>query len=409
VKGPRHLWTGDWRSDSSENARALADQRPRRRGAGDETRTEDLNGAATATETRRSGPSGRAKAAAGLAAVALLAGGGYTLGSTTGNDHQAQKADTTAAAPAAADKPLKPRKGQTRAGAVYQAASPAVVSVRTNTGSGTAFLVGKDGTLVTNNHVVENASRVVVRFGKDNDSIEAQVLGTDASSDLAVLHISPSSIPRGVKPLEFADSRNVRVGDVAIAIGSPFGLDRTATEGIVSAVDRAIEAANGFSIDNVIQTDAPINPGNSGGPLLNDSAHVIGVNSQIATAGAGGGNVGIGFAVPSNTVRSLLPRLKQGQAIKRAYLGVETTTPAESGVHGAEIHDIVSGGPADRAGLQVGDVIRSVDGETVNSPDQLSGLVAKHQPGDRVPVVIDRGGASHTVQVEMGTRPASTG
>jgi putative serine protease PepD len=409
MKGPRHLWTGDWRSDSSDAAKALADQRPRRRRAGDEAPTETPDaGAPAATETPPRGTSRRAKIAAGLAGLALIGGGAYTIGAAVGGDEKPANTNTTAAAPAADNTPLKPRKGQTRAGAVYEAASPAVVSVRTGSGSGTAFLVGSDGTLVTNNHVVSNSNRVVVRFGRDNDSIDAQVLGRDPSTDLAVLKIPASSIPANVKPLKFADSRNVRVGDAAIAIGSPFGLDRTATEGIVSAVDRAIEAPNGFSIDSVIQTDAPINPGNSGGPLLNDSANVIGVTSQIATAGAGGGNVGIGFAVPSNTVRDLLPRLKQGQTIERAYLGVQTSAPVEAGSRGAEIRSMVTGGPADQAGLHQGDIIRRVDSQTVTDPTKLSGIVSRHQPGDKVDVVIDRNGQQTTVQVTLGRRPSTS-
>ena len=156
-------------------------------------------------------------------------------------------------------------------------------------------------------------TRVVVKFGTDGRSIDGEVKGADPSSDLAVVTIDPGSAPGNAKPLQFADSRQVRVGDTAIAIGNPFGLDRTATEGIVSGIGRSITAPNGFSIDEVIQTDAPINPGNSGGPLLDETGRVIGINSQIATAGGTSqGNVGIGFAVPSNTVREVVPRLEKG-------------------------------------------------------------------------------------------------
>jgi putative serine protease PepD len=250
----------------------------------------------------------------------------------------------------------------------------------------------------------------VVRFGSRGDSLDAQVLGTSPSDDLAVLSIDPSFIPRGVKPLQFADSRTVGIGDTAIAIGNPFGLDRTATQGIVSAVGRHIEAPNGFEIDSVIQTDAPINPGNSGGPLLDDSAHVIGVNSQIATSGGSQGNLGIGFAVPSNTVRQVVPILKKGGSIKRAYLGVQTGSPGpgSGGGSGAQVASLVPGGPAARAGLQVGDVVKSIDGKRVADPTQLSTVIATKTPGDQVSVVIQRGGRSQTIQVTLGTRPAST-
>jgi putative serine protease PepD len=295
------------------------------------------------------------------------------------------------------------------AGAIYEAASPAVVSIRAGSGSGTGFLVNSDGTIVTNDHVVDTSKRVIVRFGKDGRSLDADVLGTDPSSDLAVVTIPKSDIPKGVKPLQFADSRNVRVGDMVIAIGNPFDLDRTATEGIVSALGRDIEAPNHYTINNVIQTDAPINPGNSGGPLLDNSAHVIGVNSQIATAGAGGGNLGIGFAVPSNTVRQVVPILKKGGTIKRAYLGVQTSSPDPGrGGTGAQVASVVPSGPASRGGLQVGDIIKSIGGKRVVDSTQLSIIVSQKTPGDQVSVVVDRNGTTRTIQVTLGTRPAGT-
>jgi putative serine protease PepD len=311
--------------------------------------------------------------------------------------------------PAVDAQPLKPRKGQTRAGAIYDAASPAVVSIRAGNASGTGFLVGSDGTLVTNDHVVDTNKRVIVRFGRDGASIDGDVLGTDPSSDLAVISIPPSSIPKGVKPLQFADSRNARVGDMVIAIGNPFDLDRTATEGIVSALGRDIEAPNHYTINNVIQTDAPINPGNSGGPLLDDSAHVIGINSQIATGGGSNGNIGIGFAVPSNTIRQVYPILKKGGTVKRAYLGVQTGSPdPANGGSGAQVSTVQAGGPAGLAGLRVGDIIKSVAGKRITDPAQLSTLVSSKQPGDRVAIVVERGGSAQTIQVTLGTRPSST-
>jgi putative serine protease PepD len=193
---------------------------------------------------------------------------------------------------------------------------------------------------------------------------------------------------------------------MVIAIGNPFGLDQTATQGIVSALGRDIEAPNHYTINNVIQTDAPINPGNSGGPLLDESAHVIGVNSQIATSGNSQGNVGIGFAVPSNTVRQVVPILKKGGSIRRAYLGVQSQTPTTGS--GAEVASTVPGGPAATSGLLVGDVIKSIGGQRILDPTQLSTIVSNKQPGDRVSVVVERGGASRTVEVTLGTRPGGT-
>ena len=218
-----------------------------------------------------------------------------------------------------------------------------------------------------------------VKFGTDGRTIRGDVKGVDASSDLAVVHIDPSAVPAGVKPLQFADSTGVSVGDVAIAIGNPFGLDRTVTEGIVSSLGRTLTAPNGFQIDGVIQTDAAINPGNSGGPLLDDGGKVIGVNSQIATNGLSAGNVGIGFAVPSNTVRQVLPGLKLGKTVSHAWLGVRIGTPSSpspSTPSGAEIGSVTTGGPADDAGLQAGDIVTDIDGQRI---DDATDAVDLHQ------------------------------
>jgi putative serine protease PepD len=279
-----------------------------------------------------------------------------------------------------------------------------VVSIRTSSGSGTGFLIDHSGRIVTNSHVVGSNSRVLVRFGQDQTSLDGKVVGSDPSSDIAVVDIGAGSIPKGVKPLQFADSRAVQVGDTAIAIGNPFGLDRTATEGIVSGLGREIKAPNGFQIDAVIQTDAPINPGNSGGPLLDDGGHVIGVNSQIATAGAGGGNLGIGFAVPSNMARQVVPQLERGQAVKRSYLGTQTTADPTN-PDGALVESVTPGGPADKAGLQKGDLIKAIDGQAIKDPTDLSSTIATRKPGDTVTLRIERNGLTQELDVKLGTRP----
>jgi putative serine protease PepD len=284
---------------------------------------------------------------------------------------------------------------------VYAAASPSVVSVRTEGGSGTGFLVDRDGTIVTNAHVVGDAQQVQVRFEDDGELHDARVLGVDASTDLAAIRVDPEAA-QGVRPLELADSDRVQVGDSAVAIGYPLGLDRTATAGIVSGLEREIRAPNGFSIDRVIQTDAPINPGNSGGPLLDASGRVIGVNSQIATAGSQG-SVGIGFAVPSNTVGDVLPQLERGSAPERAYLGL-STAPAPGG--GAEVAQATPGGPAAGAGLEAGDVVTEVDGERVQDPEDVARAIEDDAPGDRVRVTVTRGGDERSVEVTLGDRPA---
>jgi putative serine protease PepD len=340
--------------------------------------------------------------AGGLVAalVGATAAGGYIVGS--GDDEQAK---TTAALPALPAPKVKPRKGQTQAAAIYAAASPAVVSIRTGSGSGTGFLVQDDRTVATNAHVVDGASTVTVRFGPEGRDITAQVKGIDPSSDLAVVILPEGSAPSNAKPLKLADSDQVRIGDEVVAIGNPFGLDRTLTEGIISGLARAIQAPNNYEIDDALQTDAAINPGNSGGPLLDDAGQVIGVNSQIETGGGSNGNVGIGFAVSSNTVRQVIPALAKGQTIARAWLGI-SSQPATNGT-GAALTEIVSGGPAENGGLQAGDVVLSIDGKQIREFSDISRVVNSHQPGDRIDVKVRRAasGEVQTQQVTLGTRP----
>jgi putative serine protease PepD len=301
---------------------------------------------------------------------------------------------------------------QTRINEIYERVNAGVVSIQVRTGggaaSGSGFVVDGNGTIVTNDHVVADATSVRVRFDDKGTAITASIVGTDPSSDLAVVHVDPSKAT--LKPLTLADSRNVAVGDNAVAIGYPLGLDRTATAGIISGLGRTIKAPNGFTIDNVIQTDAPINPGNSGGPLLDDRGRVIGVNSQIATAGSQG-SVGIGFAVPSNTVRDVIPKLERGQKIRRAYLGV-TTSETGTG-HGARVGSVTPGGPGEKAGLRSGnvltgkgaDVITTVDGKEVTGPDDLSSEIARHKPGDVVRIEVQRDGRTQPIDVTLGDRP----
>jgi putative serine protease PepD len=310
--------------------------------------------------------------------------------------------------PLPAAPPVKAAAGggpDVRVAAVYRAASGSVVSVRAaqagGVATGTGFVIDRDGTIVTNSHVVGSSKHVEVRFGDRGKRIEGTVTGTDPSSDLAVVRIAPSDTGT-LHPLALADSRLVKVGELAVAIGNPFGLDRTATAGIISSTGREIQAPNGFSIDSVIQTDAPINPGNSGGPLLNGAGQVIGVNSQIATAGAQG-NVGVGFAVPSNTVRQVVPKLRRDGSIARPYLGVSVgENPAGSG---AVLGALPAGSPADDAGLRAGDVISRIGGKDVSIPDDVTAAVADHKPGDTVRVTVLRDGRRVTVEVKLGTRP----
>jgi putative serine protease PepD len=338
-------------------------------------------------------------AASGLASAILVVTLLLVTGVFGGGDDSSN--ESAGALPAA---PAVQQGGNTDAGRVYEKASKSVASIRAGGGSGTGFIVDNGGekVVVTNAHVVDGANRVRVRFGEGTADRSARVAGRDVSSDLAVLRLEgdTSNLPA----LQLADSSKVRVGDQAVAIGNPFGLDRTATEGIVSATGRSIKAPNGFAIDDAIQTDAPINPGNSGGPLLNGGAQVIGVNSQIETAGAGGGNVGVGFAVSSNTVRSVVPRLAGGKTIARPYIGIQSS---DSTGGGAEIVTVNPGTPGDKAGLTEGDVIKKVDGKDVLQADDVSRNIAGKKPGDKIEVEVQRNGRTETITVTLGTRPAN--
>jgi putative serine protease PepD len=289
---------------------------------------------------------------------------------------------------------------------VYASAKDSVAYITTGSGTGSGFVVSNDGYIVTNAHVVEGANgKINAKIG-DGKNLDAKLVGEDASTDLALLKVSATNL----KPLALGDSSNVQVGDPAYAIGNPFGLDRTLTTGVVSALQRQISSPNGFSINDVIQTDAAINPGNSGGPLFNTAGQVIGVNSQIESTGSsasGGqaGNVGIGFAIPSNTVKSVVSQLRATGKVIHAYLGVQTQDGSGAG---AQVAGLTNGGPAANGGLQSGDVIISLGGKTVANSTALSSLVDEHKPGDSVQVDVTRNGSKKTLTVKLGVRPDTT-
>ena len=286
--------------------------------------------------------------------------------------------------------------------AVYDSAKDSVAFITTGSGTGSGFVVSADGYIVTNAHVVDGANGQIKAKIGDGDAIDAKLVGEDASTDLALLKVSASNL----KPLALADSSSVQVGDPAYAIGNPFGLDRTLTVGVVSALQREIDSPNGFSIDDVIQTDAAINPGNSGGPLFNTAGQVIGVNSQIESpsAGSGGqaGNVGIGFAIPASTVQNVISQLRETGKVSHAYLGVQAQAAKGAG---AQIAQLTSDGPAADAGLQAGDVVTSLGGKTVEDASTLTSLVDEHKPGDSVEVQVTRDGSKKTLTVKLGERP----
>jgi S1-C subfamily serine protease len=278
------------------------------------------------------------------------------------------------------------------------------------TATGSGFVVDKNGTIVTNAHVVDGASKVTVSLSEGGDAIDAKVEGVDNDSDVAVLKIDPSGKDLTVLPL--GDSSKAQVGDPVVAIGNPFGLQRTVTTGIVSGLQRQVDAPSGFPITDVIQTDAAINPGNSGGPLINARGQVIGINSQIQTGG-GNGSVGIGFAVPINTVKQLLPKLERGQTVHHAYLGVrmgDLTSDQAKRLKvpvsdGAAVGLVDNGSPADKGGLETGDVIVAIDGHKMSDANDVVGYISGKSAGDGIQVEYYRGTSKHTANVKLVERP----
>jgi S1-C subfamily serine protease len=384
---------------------------------------------------------------AGALTAAALLGGGAALGFASATGALVESTTTTIReqAPIPAAAAASSNRSGLSVNEIYRRAAPAVVQITSKSapttstdpffGSrtepaqqalGSGFVLDKQGHIVTNYHVVEGAAQVQVSFS-DQSTYEADVVGTDPSTDLAVLRVDVSS--RALTPLALADSDDVRVGDPVVAIGNPFGLDRTATAGIVSALQRNVTAPDGAAIDHVIQTDAPINPGNSGGPLINAAGEVVGVNSQISSPN-GGGNVGIGFAVPSNTVKSVAAQLMRSGRVTRPYMGIVAQSvdgqlaqtfnlPVDSGLL---VERVEAGSPAGKAGIEGGntsavvsgtnytlggDVIVAADGTRVTDLGELRDVLARHKPGDEIEIKLYRGNDEKTVTVKLGRQPSS--
>ena len=327
------------------------------------------------------------KISAGAAALVIAAGTGAATYAALDDG------GTTAVAPSSSSGTAQTVKdGALTIGQVYDRTNASVVEITVTTqapadgpmGSGTAqaqgsgFVYDSSGHVITNAHVVDGAESAKVRFA-DGKTYDATVVGVDASTDLAVLKVeAPSS---ALHPLELADSSQAAVGDVVVAIGSPFGLENSVTTGIVSALGRSMKAPNGYTITGSIQTDAAINHGNSGGPLLDLDGKVVGVNAQIESES--GGNDGVGFAIPSSTVRSIVTQILEDGSVQHAYLGVSVTAAAD-GTAGAQLAEVRSGTPAAEAGLQAGDVLTAVDGDAVSSAAALQSAIDARKPGDRV-------------------------
>jgi putative serine protease PepD len=369
--------------------------------------------------------------AALVAAVAIGAGGGVAVytGLHTSTKTVVRQVTVDNSTPASATSSLSVNE-------IYRRAYKGVVelTVTSNQGAtpfggsntqraqGSGWVYDTQGNIVTNEHVVDGATSVSVQFW-NGATYKANVVGTDSSTDLAVVHVdAPSSL---LVPLAVGNSDSVAVGDGAVAIGSPFGLEETVTSGIISALHRQIDAPNNFTISNAIQTDAAINHGNSGGPLLDMHGKVIGVNAQIQSDS--GGNEGVGFAIPSNTVQSVVTQLIGSGKVEHAFLGVSSVTiPASVASElnlaaGAEIATVRTGTPAARAGFRAatgtrtvngqdyptgGDVITALDGKSITSVNALIAAVNAHKPGDTVSITYVRGGKSHSIRVTLANRPA---
>ena len=384
--------------------------------------------------------------AAGLFTAAVL-GGGVALGGAAAlgklGEHTTiirEEAVPSSSAPVA----LQQGKGMS-INEIYRASAPAVVHIETTSRTqqpsdlfgnpfgtsqtqralGSGFVIDKAGHIVTNYHVVRGANAIQVSFS-NNEHFKARVVGVDPSTDSAVLQVQVKS--RALKSLPLGNSESARVGDQVIAIGNPFGLDRSVTSGIVSAVQRRIEAPNQLSISHVIQTDAALNHGNSGGPLLNAQGQVIGVNAQIETGGQSQGNVGIGFAIPINTVKDVVAELIKHGKVEHAFLGIEgKTLQANIGrlfhlpvTNGVLVASVRPGTGAAKAGLKPaanevtvegeswpagGDVIVKVDGQSVPTVERLVDLIAAKKPGDEIDLEVVRGTSRIHLNVKLGRQP----
>ena len=310
------------------------------------------------------------------------------------------------------------------AAALYAKASPGVVDIRAtgtggaaqsqspfgdqgsapqSTATGTGFVTGTDGYIITAAHVVDGASSISVTF-QDGTKRTAKLTGKDDATDVALLKVDPAGLT--LHPLKLGSSASLRTGDAVAAIGDPFGYERSISTGIVSGLDRTIQAPNGFTVAHAIQTDAALNPGNSGGPILNAAGEVIGIADQIATGGGTRANAGVGFAVPIDLVKSDLAALKAGQTPRHAYLGV-SMAGADGSAGGALVGAVTSGGPAADAGLRTGDTITAIDGKKVADSNALISVIAGHDPGDTVTLTVRRAGDSSQRTVTLGAQPST--
>ncbi|WP_309229434.1 MULTISPECIES: trypsin-like peptidase domain-containing protein [unclassified Blastococcus] len=351
---------------------------------------------------------------AGLVAGALI-GGAAGAGVAALDDGGGSSGNSPAAAQNVV---IRNPESATTATAAAAKAAPSVVTVyvtsRTSAGSGSGVVLTEDGYVLTNNHVVEAEGGTVQVRTSDGTLYDAEVVGTDPASDIAVVKLADAS---GLTPATFADSDDVQVGDVAVAIGAPLGLSNTVTDGIISATGRAVQTGSSqddATVIDAIQTDAAINPGNSGGALVNGAGEVIGINTAIATVASGSvggdaqsGNIGVGFAIPSNTAKRIGDEIRETGKATRAYLGVRATTAsggASSEVgNGAEVVSVEPDSAAADAGIVPGDVVTAVGKRPVTTSTELTAAVRSEAPGSKVELTVRRDGGDRTVEVTLGT------
>lgn len=383
---------------------------------------------------------------AGLIGAGLALAGAFALGALDGQNTVTVR-EVTVESSTQVPTTFRPGKALTIA-EIYRRSAPGVVQITATSvattqtdplnpfgtpGSqqsnalGSGFVIDKAGYIVTNYHVVEGAKSIQVTFS-NNSSIDAHLVGADPSTDIAIVKVDTSS--RALTPLRLGDSDAVQVGDSVVAIGNPFGLSRTVTAGIVSAIQRQITAPNEYEIDHVIQTDAPINHGNSGGPLISALGEVIGVNAQIETGGVSQGNVGVGFAVPSNTVKTVAAQLIKSGKIDHAAIGIlaQDVTPDVAKAFrlpvtsGVIVEQVQAGSGAADAGIKAGktdvtvagesyklggDIIVEANGVPVRDLAGLRDVISGMEPGDTITLKVYRGDEQQTIKVKLGRRPST--
>lgn len=343
--------------------------------------------------------------AIGLLAAAALFSTGYVVHDVTSPDtttiqrasDPGSGADLTSASLPSGETPTVSGNSIEPVADVAAAVGPAVVQINTEQGLGSGTIYDASGLILTNNHVVSGYTDVTVRLA-DGSSYEGQVLGTDSRSDIAVVQIQADKD----LPVAQLATEDAAVGQTAIALGSPFGLTQSVTAGIVSAVDRPVANERGVAV-NMLQTDAPINPGNSGGALANRFGQIIGVPTSIFSES--GENNGIGFAVPIDTAKKIADKIVAGESLAPAQLGIAGGQTASDQV-GAVVGEV--SGAAAEAGIEVGDVIVSVDGQQVQSIESLQGIIGTHSPGDTITVEVDRDGVTKTLDVTLGAASSTS-